>query len=305
MQRKCIQPVNRVDSPDLSEISSFSSPSVSSRKHEWSGILVEQRHLCPGIVQVPALSEHFLGLHLQQPLPIEFVQQREGTTRQAIFREGDVTLLPAGQACHWQHEVGQAEVLQIRLQPAFLRTVAEAAQLNPERVEVLDTFVFQDLQIHAIGSAFLQELQSPGIGGPLFVESQATVLALHLLRRYSVFAPPDHQNKTRIPPAKVRHVIDYIHEHLGSDLSLFSLAEVAQLSPYHLLRLFKQATGQTPYQYLLMDRLHQAQNLLRHSDTSISEAALLTGFADQSHLTRHFKRAFGITPAAFIKEQRV
>jgi hypothetical protein len=61
----------------MAEISGFSSPSVSSRKHEWPGILVEQRSLYPGIVQVPALSEHFLGLHLQQPLPIEFVQQRD------------------------------------------------------------------------------------------------------------------------------------------------------------------------------------------------------------------------------------
>lgn len=167
MQRTYIQSVNHIDSSDLSEISSFAFPSVSSREHEWPGILVEQRRLCLGVVQVSALSEHFLGLHLRQPLSIEFVQLREGKTRQAIFREGDVTLMPAGQACHWQHEVGQAEVLQIRLKPALLQAVAEAVQLNPERVEVLDTFVFQDLQIHAIGSAFLQELQSPGIGGSL------------------------------------------------------------------------------------------------------------------------------------------
>jgi hypothetical protein len=85
MQRTSLQPIKHIDTSDFSEISSFSSPQISSWKCEWSGILVEQRCLCPGIVQVPALSEHFLGLHLQQQIPIEFTQQQEGVTRRAQY----------------------------------------------------------------------------------------------------------------------------------------------------------------------------------------------------------------------------
>lgn len=304
VQKKPVRPIHNIDRPDFSRISSFPSPLVSSCEQKWTGILVEQRRLNPGIVQVPALSEHFLGLHLRQPDPVQFIQHRERTTRQALFREGDVTLLPAGQACLWQHESGYADVLQIRLQPTLLQTVAEAIHLPPESLEVRDVFVFQDPQIYEIGSALLRELQSPGLGGRLFVESLATILSLQLLRQYCMSVSPARLDKATLPSARVQRVIEYIHEHLGSDLSLFALAEVAQLSPYHLLRLFKQATGQTPYHYLLTARLQRAQDMLRHTDAPISEVALLTGFADQSHLTRHFKRAFGITPALFVREQR-
>ncbi len=309
MQEDGLKALHHSSRSNLSMISSneeFPTPCCSSENCEWPGILVEQRHLTSGELAVPALPEHFLGLHIRQPQPIQFAQERVGTTtRQAIFREGDVTLLPAGQACLWQQEGGRAEVLQIRLQPALVHAVAEATNLSPERVELLDSFVFQDPHIHSIAYSLLQELQSPGIGGRLFVESQATVLALHLLRRHSVFAPKIEQGREKLPSAKVRHVMDYIHEHLEQDVTLSALAEVVQVSPYHLLRLFKQATGCTPHQYLLSSRLKRVRELLQNTKCSISEIALLTGFADQSHLTRHFKRVFGITPAAFVRERRI
>lgn len=308
MQEDILGALHYTRRSNLSPISpniGFPTPCCSSQNREWPGILVERRHLSSGTQAVPSLPEHFLGLHVRQPSPIRFVQEREGDVRQAIFREGDITLLAAGQACLWQQEGGQAEVLQIRLQPALLCTVAEAVDLRSERVELLDSFVFQDPQIQAIGYALLQELQSPGLGGLLYIESQTIVLAIHLLRQHSVFTPKTQQNKEKLPSAKVRHIIDYIHEHLEHDLSLSTLAEVAQVSPYHLLRLFKDATGYTPHQYLLSARIKRAQELLQHTKCSIGEIALLTGFADQSHLTRHFKRVLSITPAQFAREQRI
>ncbi len=309
MQENILEAFHHIRRTKLSTTSShtgFPAPCHSSQELGWPGILVERRYLSEGAQAVPALSEHFIGLHIQQPLPIQFVQEREGAvTRRAIFREGDVTLLPAGQACLWQQEDGQAEVLQIRLQPVLLQAVAESANVLPEQVELLDSFVFRDPQIQYIGHSLLQELQSPGIGGRLFVESQTIVLALHLLRQHSTLAPGVLHDKEKLPSAKIQYITDYIHEHLEQDLTLSTLAGVAHISPYHLLRLFKQATGYTPHQYLLSSRLKRAQELLQHTNCSISEISLLTGFADQSHLTRHFKRVFGITPATFAREQRI
>ncbi len=215
-----------------------------------------------------------------------------------------MTLLPAGQACLWQQEDGQAEVLQIRLQPEFLKVVAEAENVDTKYVELVDTLVFQDSQIQAIGQAFYEELCSPGIGTRLYVESQTLVLALHLLRHYGVFSYKRAETREKLSHIKVRQALNYIHEHQGKDISLSSLADALDVSPYHLLRLFKQATGFTPHQYLLSCRVKQAQDLLLHSHFSISEIALLTGFADQSHLTRSFKQLLNTTPAAFLRESR-
>jgi len=73
------------------------------------------------------------------------------------------------------------------------------------------------------------------------------------------------------------------------------------LSPFHLARLFKQVLGVSPHQYLIQVRVNSARSLLSagSGERSLAEIAAAVGFADQSHLTRHFKRITGITPRQF------
>jgi AraC family transcriptional regulator len=70
------------------------------------------------------------------------------------------------------------------------------------------------------------------------------------------------------------------------------------MSPFHMTRVFKRAMGVAPYQYLLQVRVTQARSLISAGGDgrSLAEIATAVGFADQSHLTRHFKRILGITP---------
>ncbi|NAT76730.1 AraC family transcriptional regulator [Dickeya dadantii] len=84
------------------------------------------------------------------------------------------------------------------------------------------------------------------------------------------------------------------------DISLLQLAEIAGLSPWHFLRQFKALLGMTPHAYLVQARLRQARSLLIKG-ASLSDTASRCGFSDQSHFTRHFKRAMGITPGEFVR----
>ncbi len=76
------------------------------------------------------------------------------------------------------------------------------------------------------------------------------------------------------------------------------MAAVAGLSPYHFIRVFGRHTGQRLHAYLIQVRIHRARALLEEGQT-VSAAACTVGFADQSHLTRHFKRLTGITPGKY------
>lgn len=96
---------------------------------------------------------------------------------------------------------------------------------------------------------------------------------------------------------RVRHHIQANHP---KPLSLGSLASVACLSPFHLQRLFTHHYGISPHQYLTHTRISEAKKLLSEGH-SIAEAALATGFADQSHLTNQFKRVVGTTPGRFLE----
>ena len=99
------------------------------------------------------------------------------------------------------------------------------------------------------------------------------------------------------PP--IRRVMRYMEEHFAEPLSLAELARMCNRSLYRFATVFRQEVGIPPHQYLCRLRIRHAQSLLRQG-TSPTMAAVETGFFDQSHLSRHFKRFCGVTPGRFI-----
>ncbi|AJD41913.1 AraC family transcriptional regulator [Rhizobium sp. SEMIA 4085] len=83
-----------------------------------------------------------------------------------------------------------------------------------------------------------------------------------------------------------------------ANVSLADLARESGLSRFQLLRGFAKATGMTPHAYLIQARIHMARRLIA-SGTSLAEAALASGFADQSHMTRVFTAKYGLTPRVY------
>jgi AraC family transcriptional regulator len=98
--------------------------------------------------------------------------------------------------------------------------------------------------------------------------------------------------------------VEYIQDQLDADLTVSGIAQAVGISPDHFSRLFKQSTGQTPYRYVVEARARKAKELLTTGKFTISEAAFHVGFVDQSHLTRHFKRIFGLPPKRLLRCRR-
>ena len=98
-----------------------------------------------------------------------------------------------------------------------------------------------------------------------------------------------------------RRVLELIDAGLDARLTIESLAQEVGLSAAHFARAFKQTLGRAPHQYLLGRRLERARQLIETTAASLSDIAQRTGFADQAHFTRLFKRAFGTTPGALMR----
>jgi AraC family transcriptional regulator len=98
---------------------------------------------------------------------------------------------------------------------------------------------------------------------------------------------------------KLRQAIEYIDAHLDQEITLTDLAEVLGMSQYYFCRLFKQSMTIPPYQYVLQQRVERAKQLLQQPEVAICDIALECGFANQSHLTKHFRKLTGITPKAY------
>lgn len=83
-------------------------------------------------------------------------------------------------------------------------------------------------------------------------------------------------------------------------ITLSDLARASGLNQFRLLRGFVRSTGLTPHAYLMQRRIERARRLIAHG-TGLAEAALASGFADQSHMTRIFVRNYGISPGAYAR----
>lgn len=102
----------------------------------------------------------------------------------------------------------------------------------------------------------------------------------------------------------VSTIRDYLEAHYAEPVSVEMLARLVGLSPYYLIRCFRQQVGMPPHRYQRHWQLMQAKRSLR-MPRSLAEIAAEHGFYDQSHLNRSFKRAFGITPGQYQKDNLI
>jgi AraC-like DNA-binding protein len=98
--------------------------------------------------------------------------------------------------------------------------------------------------------------------------------------------------------ARVSKALDLMQDRFAENLSVEELARATELSPFHFIRMFRRGLGMPPHGYLTQIRLRHARRALA-AGMAPAEAALASGFCDQSHLTKHFKRSYGITPAQY------
>jgi AraC-like DNA-binding protein len=101
----------------------------------------------------------------------------------------------------------------------------------------------------------------------------------------------------------IERVRTYIEEHYDREISLEQLAQIANLSSFHLNRSFRQTFGLPPHAYQIQVRIMRAKRLLR-KERSIERVAIETGFASQSHFGSHFKRLVCVTPRQYIQDSK-
>ncbi len=100
-------------------------------------------------------------------------------------------------------------------------------------------------------------------------------------------------------PKAVRIAKEVLAADLDAKLSLQDVARHAGVSRFHLIRVFKQATGLSPHAFRTQQRIHHAKHLIKRG-APFAQIALETGFTDQSHFTNTFKRLTGATPGQYV-----
>lgn len=255
----------------------------------------------PGVYGVQTDSARHFGRHWHGTFGIGLLEQgaqRSASGRGAVEAfAGDLITSNPGEV-HDGRPLGQASRRwhMVHLDPDVIAAMAAPGRLMLD-IEWTRP-VIQDAPLRAALQRLLRQMDRWSAGQSVTdadrlacEESLAHACGL-LLDRHSTAAPAINAS------GDIAQVRERLADEALDPPTLAELATMAGLSKYQLLRRFNQAYGVPPHAWLLQQRVERARRLIRDGD-DLATAALASGFADQSHMTRLFGRHFGFTPGAW------
>lgn len=138
----------------------------------------------------------------------------------------------------------------------------------------------------------------------VLVAASGTLLAALLLRGHLCPSRCRLSHERGLSDARLLRVTDYIEAHLQESLTRGILARVAGLTEYHFSRMFRISVGMPPMKYVWQCRTHRARQLLETGNWKVAAVAAETGFFDQSHLVRQFRKQFHCAPGSITRASR-
>jgi AraC-like DNA-binding protein len=160
-----------------------------------------------------------------------------------------------------------------------------------------------DTVLKNLALALLPALNRPDQTNRLFTDHAARAVTAHLARSYGSAKVQPQCSRGGLASWQERRAKELLGADLSGDISLPELASACRLSASHFSQAFKQTVGCPPHQWLLNERVGRAKQLILNTRQPLSEIALATGFADQSHFTRVFSQRVKMSPAAWRRAQ--
>ncbi|SFW85159.1 AraC family transcriptional regulator [Amycolatopsis australiensis] len=267
----------------------------SRRDNGWSALLVrlldnaEEAEL-----DLPPLAEQTVVLVSRGTTTME---SRHGTRWwRADYRPGSIGLTAPGRPARLRwHGPERTLTTHVHLPGALIdRTALDLWGRDADGLGRPDVLSVEDPVVASVAGA----LGAAALAGAdeLYAESAATFLAVHLLTRHAEAPPPRVPGRDEL---RTRRAVQFIRDNHHLPLSLADMAAAADLSSFHFLRVFKAATGQTPYRFLTRIRVERACRHLERGELSVTEIAQACGFATPSRFASAFRAQLGLSPSAY------
>lgn len=240
---------------------------------------------------------------MQVTLPVKGYCRFTQENRSYMLEQGGGIIQPPGAEHHF--EIGQASSVMIMK----VREQGEGgmSSLLPSFVPGTNHDIRHDFDSDEIVSRFkhwmLALMQGQTLADPAAVQEVESEVVAYVGGLIGVIAQDDARRRLAQPgavaDAHLRRAITYLHECYAQTINVDELAAIALQSRFHFIRSFREATGTTPYQYLLKLRMAEAMNRLRRSDAPIATISCDLGFSSTSQFHRAFQKMTGTTPQAF------
>lgn len=163
-------------------------------------------------------------------------------------------------------------------------------------------FGHDDKMMRHIGALLLEGLRRPAEVNQLFIDHMMLAFSAHIAQSYGGLQRITVSARGGLAPWQVKRACEKLDSDLGGKFSLQQIAAEFGLSVSHFSRAFRVSTGLPPHQWLLRQRVKAAKQLLTVRELPLAEIAISAGFANQSHFTRVFSAAVGVSPGVWRRE---
>lgn len=198
----------------------------------------------------------------------------------------------------WEQNVTPYAGVALGFDETFLKDFAERVDFGGP-INLRSSHFHADERMIAITKLMAAEIRSSGLGGAIYQEALVALAGVHLLRNYAGAEEAGRHGSLGLTSVKLKLIGDYVADNLAAAIRLEELADLAGMSAFHFARSFREVTGRPPHRYVVEIRMARARELLTTSSLSVNEIAWRVGYANPSHFSKQFKRAFGITPGRF------
>jgi AraC family transcriptional regulator len=221
----------------------------------------------------------------------------EGRRQTALVRGPYISIVPGNQLNSIRSQRYPEMILLALDEEFYQEKVRMVLGFEPPGIEL--HFAVIDPLIRELGNAIRSEYHLLHPPGSVYLESLASVIAIHLAATYGRNRPEEFDACAGLPQHKLNCVLAFIKEHIAEAVPVDELAATVHMSPCHFARMFKQAIGQPPHAYVTGRRVERAKELLRTTDLPLVDVAANAGFQTQAHFTGVFGKHAGVTPRIF------
>jgi AraC family transcriptional regulator len=189
-----------------------------------------------------------------------------------------------------------------QLVPASVRARLKACSemiAGDKPVELLDRVGCTDPTVVNLLEILSREASADDASARLFVERTIDLLCMQLLRHHSGFNARTPQPHRGLARWQVKLVTTYMRDHLDQEIGLDDLAKLVHLSRFHFCTAFRLATGRTPHEWLVAQRIERARDLLAQTVLPVAEVGLAVGYVTPSSFAASFRKLVGATPSEF------
>jgi AraC-like DNA-binding protein len=231
---------------------------------------------------------------------------RHAIRRVQHFVPGQLGVFPAGFVHACEPELG-ASFCELAIRDEYICRKAAELDISTDgrpAPEFVPTLAVEDRRLCQLVWALIHETLDNGLVDRVYAELLVDGVIARLLGSYCASAWPPYA-PAGTQGTRLRRALDFLHDRLADpSWGLNDWAQAVGVSSFHLARTFRQATGRSPHQYLLAQRVSLAGYYLWTSDLSITQIALASGFGGSAHFSTAFRRLTGHTPSEYRRRRR-